>query len=54
MTSRPTSSNGSRNSSVYPLDNLLATGLEVVATFRTLHVTIAFTDLDRGLQLLDE
>ncbi len=39
---------------VYPLASLLAAGLEVVATFRTPHVTIAFTDLDRGLQLLDE
>ena len=39
---------------VYPLAGLVAVGVEVVATFRTPHVTIAFTDLDQGLQLLDE
>jgi hypothetical protein len=39
---------------VYPLAVLVGAGFEVVATFRTPHVTIAFTDLDRGLRLLDE
>lgn len=39
---------------VYPLASLLAAGLEVVATFRTPHCTIAFTDLDGGLRLLEE
>jgi hypothetical protein len=39
---------------VYPLQGLLAAGFEVTATFRTPHVTIAFTDLDRGLRLLAE
>lgn len=39
---------------VYPLASLVSAGFEVVATFRTPHVTIAFSDLDRGLQLLDE
>lgn len=39
---------------VYPLASLVSAGFEVVATFRTPHVTIAFSDLDRGLQLLDD
>ena len=39
---------------VYQLATLTEAGLEVVATFRTPHVTIAFTDLDRGLQVLSD
>jgi hypothetical protein len=39
---------------IYPLAGLVDAGFEVVATFRTPHITIAFYDLDRGLQLLDE
>jgi hypothetical protein len=39
---------------VYPLAGLLGAGFEVVATFRTPHVTIAFKDLDAGLRLLAE
>jgi hypothetical protein len=38
---------------LYPLEKLVGAGFEVVATFRTPHVTIAFTDLDQGLRLLD-
>ena len=37
---------------VYPLKSLLDAGFEVAPTFRPPHVTIAFTDLDRGLRLL--
>lgn len=39
---------------VYTLRNLIEAGFEVAATFRTPHVTIAFSDLDSGLQRLDE
>lgn len=39
---------------IYRLAALLEAGFEVAATFRTPHVTIAFTDLDRGLQVLSD
>lgn len=38
---------------VYTMDALMAAGFEVHPTFRTPHVTIAFTDLEAGLSALE-
>lgn len=37
---------------VYSADALVAAGIEVVPTFRSPHVTLAFADLDAGLRTL--
>lgn len=37
---------------IYRAGDLVAAGIEVVPTFRSPHVTLAFTDLDAGLRAL--
>ncbi len=37
---------------IYRVGDLVAAGIEVVPTFRSPHVTLAFTDLDTGLSAL--
>lgn len=38
---------------IYRAGDLVAAGIEVVPTFRSPHVTLAFTDLDAGLLALE-